>query len=205
MKQIINPYMPLSEHFTHGEMLSSQKATEKGIPNTPREKHITAMKNLAVRCLEPTRQHFGLPILVTSGFRSVLLNTEVKGASNSQHLAGEAADITKYGLFVIDGSRFTSLWMQQLYSKDAAKLLHSRAYLLMRAEDIDIEKEKKKKCVSLGDTHSQFETLRAGRRHARTRCPPQNVTNRPAIHYFSLAETLRFVMRFVTFRQRDFG
>ena len=37
--------------------------------------------------------------------------------------------ITKYGLFVIDGSRFTSLWMQQLYSKDAAKLLHSRAYL----------------------------------------------------------------------------
>ena len=76
--------------------------------------------------------------------------------------------ITKYGLFVIDGSRFTSLWMQQLYSKDAAKLLHSRAYLLMRAEDIDIdiEKEKKKKCVSLGDTHSQFETLRAGRRYA---------------------------------------
>ena len=113
--------------------------------------------------------------------------------------------ITKYGLFVIDGSRFTSLWMQQLYSKDAAKLLHSRAYLLMRAEDIDIEKEKKKKCVSLGDTHSQFETPRAGRQHARTRCPPQNVTNRPAIHYFSLAETLRFVMRFVTFRQRDFG
>ena len=74
--------------------------------------------------------------------------------------------ITKYGLFVIDGSRFTSLWMQQLYSKDAAKLLHSRAYLSMRAEDIDIEKEKKKKCVSLGDTHSQFETLRAGRRYA---------------------------------------
>ena len=199
--------MLLSEHFTLGEMLSSQKATEKGIPNTPLEKHITAMKNLAVRCLEPTRQHFGLPILVTSGFRSVLLNTEVKGASNSQHMAGEAADITKYGLFVIDGSRFTSLWMQQLYSKDAAKLLHSRAYLLMRAEDIDIdiEKEKKKKCVSLGDTHSQFETPRAGRRHARTRCPPQNVTNRPAIHYVSLAKTLRFVMRFVTFRQRDFG
>ena len=55
--------------------------------------------------------------------------------------------------------------MQQLYSKDAAKLLHSRAYLLMRAEDIDIdiEKEKKKKCVSLGDTHSQFEIrARAG-------------------------------------------
>ena len=60
--------------------------------------------------------------------------------------------ITKYGLFVIDGSRFTSLWMQQLYSKDAAKLLHSRAYLSMRAEDIDmdIEKEKKEKVRIFG-------------------------------------------------------
>ena len=136
MKQIINPYMPLSEHFTLGEMLSSQKATEKGIPNTPLEKHITAMKNLAVQL--------------------------------KKHRSDVDRIITKYGLFVIDGSRFTSLWMQQLYSKDAAKLLHSRAYLSMRAEDIDIdiEKEKKKKCVFLGDTHSQFETLRAGRRYA---------------------------------------
>ena len=76
--------------------------------------------------------------------------------------------ITNYGLFMIDGSRFTSLWMQQQYRKDAAKLLHSRANLLMRAEDIDkdIEKEKKKKCVCLDDTHSEFETLRAGRRYA---------------------------------------
>lgn len=76
--------------------------------------------------------------------------------------------ITKYGLFVIDGSRFTSLWMQRLYAKGASRLLHSRAYLLMRAEDIDIdtEKEKKKKCVCQDDTHSEFETLRAGRRYA---------------------------------------
>ena len=33
----------------------------------------------------------------------------------------------------------------QLCCKDAAKLLHSRAYLLMRAEDIDIDIEKEKK------------------------------------------------------------
>ena len=94
MPAIINPNMLLSEHFTLGEMLSSRKAEEKNIPNTPLEKHITAMKNLAVRCLEPTRQHFALPIQITSGFRSVPLNIEVKGASNSQHMAGEAADIT---------------------------------------------------------------------------------------------------------------
>lgn len=132
MKQIINPYMFLSEHFTLGEMLSSQKATEKGIPNTPLEKHITAMKNLAVRCLEPTRQHFGLPILVTSGFRSVLLNTEVKGASNSQHMAGEAADITiprKYWPFCYTCqeqiARLLFTWMKDNIDLDQLILEHS--------------------------------------------------------------------------------
>ena len=57
--------------------------------------------------------------------------------------------ICNYGLFVIEGSRFTSLWMQQQFPKDSAKMLHSRPYISMRAEDIeldeDIEKEKKKK------------------------------------------------------------
>ncbi len=73
--------------------------------------------------------------------------------------------ITKYGLFVIDGSRFTSLWMQQLYSKDAAKLLHSRAYLLMRAEDIDIDIEKEKRksaCLWVTRTLSLKLRARAG-------------------------------------------
>ena len=70
--------------------------------------------------------------------------------------------ITKYGLFVIDGSRFTSLWMQQLYSKDAAKLLHSRAYLLMRAEDIDIEKKRKSACLWVTRTLSLKLRARAG-------------------------------------------
>jgi hypothetical protein len=40
--------------------------------------------------------------------------------------------------------------MLQLCCKDAAKLLYSRAYLLMRAEDIDIEKEKKEKVRVFG-------------------------------------------------------
>ena len=71
-----------------------QHATEAAHHNTPLKRHITALQNLAVRCLEPTRQHFGLPIQVTSGYRCPQLNAAVKGAANSQHLAGEAADIT---------------------------------------------------------------------------------------------------------------
>ena len=93
--------------------------------------------------------------------------------------------VEDYGLFVIEGTRFTSLWMQQQYGKVAARLRQgcrtpARTYNT-HAEDIeiDIEKEKQKKCVCLDDTHagfsdspqplrpqSEFETIRDGRRYA---------------------------------------
>ena len=47
--------------------------------------------------------------------------------------------ICNYGLFVIEGSHFTSQWMQQQFLKDSAKMLHSRPYILMRAEDIELD------------------------------------------------------------------
>ena len=86
--------MLLSEHFTLSEMLRSQTAEAHNIPNIPLKCHITAMQNLCQLCLEPTRQHFGLPILVTSGYRCPQLNRLVGGAETSQHMKGEAADIT---------------------------------------------------------------------------------------------------------------
>ena len=94
MKPLFNSHMLLSEHFSLSEMLASETAEKHHIPNTPLKCHITALQNLVQRCLEPTRQHFGLPIQVNSGYRCPQLNAAVKGASNSQHLAGEAADIT---------------------------------------------------------------------------------------------------------------
>lgn len=94
MKQIINAGMPLSEHFTLGEMIASPTAVEHHIPNIPLKCHITSLQNLVSRCLEPTRQHFGLPIKVNSGYRCPALNERIGGAPCSQHLRGEAADIT---------------------------------------------------------------------------------------------------------------
>lgn len=43
--------------------------------------------------LNPTREHMGIPIYVTSGFRSVDVNKEIGGAPQSQHMKGQAADI----------------------------------------------------------------------------------------------------------------
>jgi hypothetical protein len=45
-------------------------------------------------CLDKVREMWGKPIGVNSGYRSPELNRAVGGAKNSQHLRGEASDIT---------------------------------------------------------------------------------------------------------------
>ena len=51
--------------------------------------------------------------------------------------------IDNYGLFIIDGDRFTSLWMQQQFANAGEKTRSSRTNLLIRAEDIDKDINKK--------------------------------------------------------------
>ena len=43
--------------------------------------------------LDPLRERYGRPIVVNSGYRCPKHNKEVGGATNSQHMEGEAADI----------------------------------------------------------------------------------------------------------------
>ena len=82
-----------SEHFVLSEFLRSATAEAYQIPNIPLKCHIERLRNLTVRCLEPTRQRFNLPLRVTSGYRCPLLNKLVGGVPNSQHMEGFAADI----------------------------------------------------------------------------------------------------------------
>ena len=93
MKNVINLHERLTEHFVLPEFLASHTAEEHKIPNIPLKRHIDRLRNLAVRCLEPTRQRFKLPILVTSGYRCPKLNQLVGGVPDSQHVEGLAADI----------------------------------------------------------------------------------------------------------------
>jgi len=44
--------------------------------------------------LDPARERLGRPIMVNSGYRCPIHNRKVGGVANSQHLKGEAADIT---------------------------------------------------------------------------------------------------------------
>lgn len=83
----------ISEHITLAEAIKSQTAIRKGIDNTPNSDQIAAMKLVAEKVFEPIRNHFGVPIGVSSFFRSQKLNKAIGGAASSQHTKGEAIDI----------------------------------------------------------------------------------------------------------------
>lgn len=79
--------------FTIKELTASATAKRKGIDNRPTQEVTTALVALVDNVLDPLRQAYGKPIVVTSGYRSIKLNKAVGGASSSQHVNGEAADI----------------------------------------------------------------------------------------------------------------
>ena len=93
----------LTEHFDLSEFTHSQTATRLGLNNTPNEEQVECLIDLCHYDLEPLRVHFGLPIIISSGFRSQQLNDVTPGSSStSQHTKGQAADITIPGIQLID-------------------------------------------------------------------------------------------------------
>lgn len=84
----------MMKHFTIGELCASTTADARGIKNTPMLQETGNLKALADNVLDPLREWYGKPIYVNSGYRCPQLNRMVGGKPTSQHLKGEAADIT---------------------------------------------------------------------------------------------------------------
>lgn len=82
------------KYFTFKEMIQSDTAESNGIENIPNWDQINALINLVKYVLEPLRMLYKKPVYVSSGFRSEALNEAVNGSKTSQHMKGEAADIT---------------------------------------------------------------------------------------------------------------
>ena len=83
----------LSKNFTYEELVKSATATRLKINNTPNKEQHDNLKKLAETVLQPIRDKYGKPLIVSSGFRCEKLNKAVGGAKTSQHCKGEAADI----------------------------------------------------------------------------------------------------------------
>lgn len=92
--------MQLSENLSLAEMISSDSAKRKGISNKPTPEHIENMIVLAEKVFQPIRNHFNIPINVSSGYRSKELNKSIGGSQTSQHSKGEAMDIDMDGSHV---------------------------------------------------------------------------------------------------------
>ena len=85
--------MNLTEHFTLEELTKSSIADKYKINNMPNATMINELRRLCNDILEPIRQRYGKPIIVTSGYRCPLLNKRVGGAKNSDHRYASAADL----------------------------------------------------------------------------------------------------------------
>lgn len=80
-------------HFELREFVVSQTARDHGLDNTPPAEAVENLRALCVHTLEPLREALGLPIVITSGYRTRELNRLLVCHSNkSQHMSGEAAD-----------------------------------------------------------------------------------------------------------------
>ena len=84
----------MGRFFSIDELCKSDTALKMGIGNVPTVKVKDNLTALVDNVLDPLRAAYGKPIMVNSGYRSPLLNKAVGGAATSQHLTGEAADIS---------------------------------------------------------------------------------------------------------------
>ena len=80
----------LSENFSLRELMRTNYPECQSEP-TAKEK--ANLRLLARQVLQPLRDAWGDALTVNSGYRSLLLNSRVRGAKNSYHLQGRAADI----------------------------------------------------------------------------------------------------------------
>lgn len=84
----------ISKYISLDEATKSPTAKRLGIENKPTKDHLENMRRVAINVFDKVREHFSVPIGVSSFYRSQELNDAVPGSSKtSQHRTGEAIDI----------------------------------------------------------------------------------------------------------------
>ena len=89
--------MQLSKNLSLNEVIKSNTALRRGIDNTPNEEHLKNLKYVAEKVFQPIREHFGVPIYISSGYRSQALNEAIGGSPRSFHSHGMALDLDQDG------------------------------------------------------------------------------------------------------------
>ena len=111
----------LSQHFTLKELTESDTARKRGIVNIPPPEAVENLKRLCEGTLEPLLGNLGMPVIITSGYRTKELNDLLAHSSErSQHMSGQAADF----------------WIQ---GENRRELLIKAFRLILTSEQIDYD------------------------------------------------------------------
>lgn len=86
-------HMRVSEHVSLSELTASDTGKRLGIDNHPTPEHLENLKVTCEAVFEPIREHFGVPIYISSAYRSAALNKAIKGSASSDHCKGRALDL----------------------------------------------------------------------------------------------------------------
>ena len=102
----------IMKYFSIDEMTRSDTARRLGIDNTPSDSIKNNLTLFINKILDPIREDWGSPIIVSSGYRCPELNKAVGGVKTSGHMYGFCADLQvkgdlrKFSNFVIE-------WMKE--------------------------------------------------------------------------------------------
>ena len=86
-------YVGKASYFTIQELTASATALREGIDNRPSKCAYHLLHVLVDQLLDPIREAWGEPIVVSSGYRCKELNMLIGGVKNSHHMLGCAADL----------------------------------------------------------------------------------------------------------------
>ena len=76
--------MKITENFTYEELNPHKFEMSLG--------HKVNLEHLAFYTLQPLRDYYNEPLLITSGYRTIEYNNKIAGSNNSQHIRGQAVD-----------------------------------------------------------------------------------------------------------------
>lgn len=96
-QQAFQPKIPLMSgpgKFKIQDLIKSNTASASGINNMPNQSAMLNLQYLLNNVINPISNNFPYPIRINSGYRSPQVNAAVGGTRNSQHMLGQAADIT---------------------------------------------------------------------------------------------------------------
>ena len=89
--------MQLSKYIMLAEFERSDYALRHGMKNKMGTTQTAYAKELCVHVLDKIRDYYKSPIIISSGFRCMSVNTAIGGVATSQHTKGQAADFTIVG------------------------------------------------------------------------------------------------------------